>query len=155
MANVIQRKMDSAADMTITLASLGSGSGRQSTLIANTSAPRPGAIVTVKITTGTSPTPGRAVLVYLIRADADGTPLRDDGAGASDAALTPRNATLLGSISVDGTSDATYIKSFDTAFAGYLGSSWGIAALNDTGATLNATAGNHEVHYQTYYDEIQ
>lgn len=131
---------------TITAASLASstvGVGRQSTLVTGNTARS--ALVACKFTAGTSPTANTLVYVYLIRGD--GT-LNDDNAGASDAGITIINAPLLGTILVSAaTSNATYYGLFDTKFLGSLGPTWGIAIVNSTGATANATAGNFLFEY--------
>lgn len=131
---------------TITLASLASstvGVGRQSTLITSNTASS--ALIAVKFTAGTSPTANTLIYVYLIRGD--GT-LTDDNAGASDAGLTVINAPLLGTILVSAaTSNATYYGMFDTKFLGSLGPTFGIAIVNSTGATANATGGNFSCEY--------
>lgn len=151
MANEIRLKFDSPAALTISLASLANGSGRQSTLITGNT--RPGAIIDVKIRTGASaPTDNSVVDVYLIRGDGTN---RDDGAGASDAAWTARNAQLLGSLTV-GTGTATdYRATFDTGLVGALGGEWGIGIVNRTGQALDATGGNHVVSYRAYVPEVQ
>lgn len=135
-----------AAAFTITLASLANstaGVGRQSTLITGNTAGS--ALITCKFTTGTSPTANTLVYVYLIRGD--GT-INDDNAGSSDAGITIINAPLLGTILVSAaTSNATYYGVFDTKFLGSLGSTFGIALVNSSGATANATGGNFAAQY--------
>ncbi len=131
---------------TITLASLANstaGVGRQSTLV--TSNVAQSALIAVKFTAGTSPTANSLIYVYLIRGD--GT-LNDDNAGASDAGLTIVNAPLLGTILCSSaSSNVTYYGIFDTKFLGSLGPTFGIAVVNSTGATANATGGNFLAEY--------
>lgn len=140
-----------AATMTITLGSLANsaaGVGRQSTLVDNTSNLYTSAQIALKITTGTTPTANSLIYVYLIRSDNNGTPIIDDGAGASDAGLTVVNAPLLGTILVPAaTSNTAYYGVFDTKFLGSLGNKWGIAVVNNSGAALNSTGGNHVVEF--------
>ncbi len=148
----IQTKPDSYAAMTITLASLTNGSGRQSTLLTNSSK-RPAALVSVKVTSGgVAPTAGSTIDVYLIRSD--GT-VADDGAGASDAAITIENAEPLGSIVLTATTAKTFRKVFDTTALGPLGPSWGIALVNRSGQTVSTTAGDHSVGYTYLVPEAQ
>lgn len=136
----------SVGTLTITLASLASsaaGVGRQSTLVTSNKARS--AMIGVKFTVGTTPTANSLVYVYLIRTS--GT-LNDDGAGSSDAGLTVVNAPLLGTILVPAaTSNTAYYGIFDTKFLGSLGSSWGIAVVNSSGATANGTGGNFTAEY--------
>ena len=152
MANAVARKVDATAAFTITLASLAAAAARQSTLLTNSNN-RPGALVFVKLTSsGSAPTAGRVYEVYLIRGD--GT-VRDDGAGASDAAITIENAALLGTIVVTNNASKAFYGVFDTGALGPLGSEWGIAIKNAADQALDSTGGNHRVAYEYYYDEIQ
>jgi hypothetical protein len=134
------------ATFTITLASLASsvvGVGRQSTLITGNVAES--AHIAVKFTTGTTPTAGSVITVYLIRGD--GT-LNADNAGGSDAGITIINTDILGTIICSAaTSNAAYYGFFDTKFLGSLGQTFGIAIVNSTGATANATSGNFAAEY--------
>lgn len=156
MASAVQRKFDAKATFTLTLASLATGSARQSTLIANTNN-RPAAIVHLKIKSGaTGPTAGTVYEVYLLRGDdAASSTYRTDGAGASDAAITIENAQLLGTIVVTNTANKVFYGDFDTAPLGPLGPEWGIAIKNSSGQALSATEGDHLKGYETYYDEAQ
>lgn len=141
----LSETFSSATSITITLNSLAnssSGVGRQSTIIDNTSNKYLSAIVYIKFTVGTSPTANTPIYVYLLRDDGV-TTLRTDGAGATDAGLTVVNAPLLGVINCPATtSDTAYYGEFDTSALGPLGPKWGIAIVNNTGVTSNATAGN-------------
>lgn len=147
--NVLPTQKDTfaaASAFTITLASLASsttGVGRQSTLVTSNTAKS--ALIAVKFTVGTTPTINTLVYVYLIRGD--GT-LNDDNAGSSDAGLTVINAPLLGTILVSATtSNTAYYGLFDTKFLGSLGPTFGIAVVNSSGVTANATAGNFTAEY--------
>lgn len=153
MANAILTKNVAAAGFTITLASLASGSARQSTLLDNSSSDYPAAIIYLKITSGSvAPTAGSIYEVYLIRGD--GT-LRDDNAGATDAAITIENAPLLGTIVLTATTSKAFYGVFDTSSLGPLGPEWGIAVKNSSGQTLNTTEGNHDYNYVYYAPEVQ
>jgi hypothetical protein len=140
----IKTNFNTAGTATITLASLANGSGRASTAIDNSTGKYVSADIRVKITTGGTSATGYAS-VYLIRSE-DGTNY-DDSFGGSDAAYTPVNALLLGTINTPAT--ATYVKTFDTAELGLtLPAKWAIGIVNSTGNTLSATAGNHSVTYR-------
>lgn len=147
----IKDLLASVQAFTITLASLASsavGVGRQSTLIDNTSNLYKKALISLKITVGTTPTINTLIYVYLIRSNNDGTPIIDDGGGASDAGITIINAMLLGTILVNATtSNVAYYLEVDTEFLGSLGPKWGIAVVNATGVALHATGGNHVCSY--------
>jgi hypothetical protein len=143
----IKTSYATGASLTITLASLANGSGRASTLVDNQTNNYLSADVRVRVTTGGTSATGY-VEVYLIRSD-DGTNF-DDAFGGSDAAYTPVNALLLGTIATPAT--ATYSKVFDTAELGLsLPAEWCIGIVNRTGNTLNATAGNHSVTIREKY----
>ena len=153
MANQINTKNIASAGFTITLASLGNGSARQSTLLDNSTSDYPAALVYLKITSGASaPTAGALYEVYLIRGD--GT-IRDDAAGASDAAITIENAPLLGTMVLTATTSKSFYGVFDTSTLGVLGPEWGIAVKNSSGQALNTTEGNHDYNYVYYVPEVQ
>jgi len=145
-----------ATAMTITLASLGSSgvSGRQSTTIDNTSDLADDSHVFVKATTGTSPTGGNAISIYAF-GSTDGT-LYSGGLGASDATVSPSptpingGLQLLATFTVVSASNTAYSGgpySIANAFGGTMPRKWGIFIVQNTGAALNATAGNHSVVY--------
>lgn len=144
MAN-IKQAFNTAGTATITLASLANGSGRASTAIDNSSGLYISADVRVKVKTGTAAATGYCS-VYLIRSE-DGTNYDDSFAG-SDAAYTPVNALLLGTINTPA-STTTYVKTFDTAELGLsLPAKWAIGIVNSSGGTVSATAGDHSVTYR-------
>lgn len=139
--------------MTITLGTLATSSvgvGRQSTLITNSTGQQ-AAQVAIRTTAGTS-TGTNLISVYLIRSDNSAT--RDDAAGASDAAWTQLNASLLGNIAVGAGTNLQYQQVFDTTFLGHLGPQWGIGVVHNLGNPLNATAGSHLVTYTTITGSI-
>lgn len=153
MANAILIDNVASAGFTITLASLANGSARQSTLIDNSSTDYPAALIYLKIkSSGSAPTAGAVYEVYLIRSD--GT-IADDGAGASDAAITIENAPLLGTIVVTATTNKLFYGVFDTAPLGPLGHTWGIAIKNSSGQALNSTEGDMDYNYTYYAPEVQ
>jgi hypothetical protein len=140
------------ASLTQTLASLADASARQSTLVTN-SGNYPAALIGYKITSGsTAPTAGAAYLIYLIR---DIGSVADDGAGASDAAITIENAPLIGTIVVTNNANKAFYGIFDTAPLGPLGPTWGTAVKNESGQALNSTEGNHLKKYVYYNPQVQ
>lgn len=156
MASEIQIKTDTKATFTITLASLTNGSARQSTMITNTNK-RPGALVTLKITSGAAaPTAGTTYEVYVLRGDDPASSTyRTDGAGASDAAITILNAKLIGAIVVTASAATAFYGEFDTGIAGPLGPEWGIAVRNNSGQALSTTEADHLKGYVAYVGEAQ
>jgi hypothetical protein len=155
MPNELKEKYGTSTALTITLASLASsttGVGRQSNMVDNSTS-RYGLLhLFVKVKLGTSPTANKAVQVYLLKGNGSG--LRTDNAGASDAALTVKNAPLLG-VMTSGGSPATgdvLQKHFTIRDPGL---EWGIAVVHDSGVNLDSTAGNHAVHYIGDNPEVQ
>ena len=146
----IKQAFGTPATMTKTFASLANGSGRAATAIDNSSNKFISADVRVKVKTGASGVSATGyVAVYLIRSE-DGSSY-DDGFAGSDAAFTPVNATLLGIISAVANA-TTYQKVFDLAALGItLPEKWSIGILNNSGAALDSTEGNHEVKYTGKY----
>src|SRR5258708_6521026 len=91
------------------LASLANGSAVQTDLIKNPNS-FPAGVVQLKITTGTGPTAGSLVNVYLLRGDSatGSSTYVTDGGGATSASITVQNAALLGTIVVQSGSTAYY-----------------------------------------------
>jgi hypothetical protein len=155
MANEIKEKLGASTAITIALASLASsasGIGRQSTMVDNSTA-RYGLLhLFVKVKLGTSPSANKTVQVYLLKGNGGG--LRTDNAGSGDAALTVKNAPLLGVMTTGGapvTGDVLQ-KHFTIRDPG---PEWGIAVVHDSGVNLDSTAGNHAVHYIGDNPEVQ
>jgi hypothetical protein len=124
--------------ITITLGSLASstaGAGRQGTIVDNTATRFDAVQVMVKAKLGTSPTGRRGVYVYLIR---DDNTDRTDGAGASDAALTVKNAECLG-VLTSGPSATTGDVLVGAFHVERPGPRWTVAITHDTGVALDAT----------------
>lgn len=164
MANAIKPLFGSPTAFTISLASLASsvvGVGRQSALIDLSSVRAQRLLVAISITLGTSPTGNRAIYVFGIRSDKNGTPIRDDGAGASDAAWTRKSAELLRrangepAILRTGASPASNDVLKGVFLFEEPGPECGIGIVHDTGVNLNSTGGNHVCTYVAINDEIQ
>lgn len=139
------------SNFTLTLASLGNGSSRQSTEITNSSNYLD-ALVMLKVKTGASTSGDKAVYVYAGGSVDDGT-TRTDGAGASDAAITlpsPENVRLIGVVNTPSSATTYYGGPFSVAaaFGGILPERWFIVVKNATGASLDSTEGNHGYIYQ-------
>ena len=144
-------KRSAPAALTITLASLASGSARQASIVDNSTTRYQRIYLAAKLKLGTSPTANTLVSLYLIRSD--GT-ITTDGAGSSDAAITLKNAQTLGTLSTGG-SPATSDTLTDVFVVENPGPQWTVAVLNSTGAALDATAGNHLIEWVGEYLEIQ
>ena len=142
------------------VASLASGSAALAAQIDNTTNKFPAAWLKINLTTGTSPTNGNKIEIYVVNA-MGGNPGSPHGASYGSNAtnwVTSNGAwTLLGdevpidTITVDGTSNKEYSVVIPTEFIGPLGTTWGIVINNQTGAALNATGSNHDFQFQGYF----
>lgn len=152
MSHEIQTVLDGWNNFTQTLASLASGSARQSTIVANT-LNRPGALFNYRIKSGAvAPTAGAVYEIFLIRGD--GT-RRTDNAGASDAAITVVNAQLVGTLQVTANTATNFTEEYDTAPLGKLGTEFGSIVRNSSGQALDATEANHVKEYNLYLPVVQ
>jgi len=153
MANEIRIKQDAWTTLTMTLAALATGSGRQSTVVTNTNL-RWAMILDMKIRSGAvAPTADSSYEIYFGRGDGAGN--RDDNAGAADAAFTPLNVALLGTLVVTASANTDFQKFFDTGGLGKIGTEFFIAVRNSSGQSLNGTEGNHRKAYSLYLPEVQ
>lgn len=149
----IQRVGSSYTALTISLASLATstaGVGRQSTIVDNSTTKYDSALLNVLIKLGTSPTANKSIYIYLIQSDGTN---RTDGAGASDAGITIKNAQLLGTLTT-GAAPATGDNLRKTLYIDNLGQEWGIVIVHDTGVNLDSTGGNHVIKFAGYKWEV-
>ena len=138
-----------SAALTITVASLGSGSARQSTAIDNTSNLYVDALVGVKLkanAAGTSSTGYCNVYLYGTWNDAADY---SDGASGTDGAITiNKNLRLVGVITLDANAETAKGGPYSVAQAfGSMPKKWGVVVENQSGAALDSTGGNHDVSY--------
>lgn len=156
----------SSTDLTITLASLASGSsgvytaGQESNAVDNTTNVDLDHLLSGIITTGTSPTASRVINVYAYAnlSSAAGTPAYPDVLDGADSAETFTSANvmnaavrLVASITVDATSNRSYYfgpVSIANLFGGTLPKFWGVYVAHDTGVALHATGSNHKLSYE-------
>lgn len=148
----------------ITLASLATSAtlvgGRQSTVVDNRTNKYLSALVTGQVTTGTTPTTGKTIAVYVyvptsVAASAFTYPIagattlgETDAAASFDAEQRSGGLIFAQSATINATSDRAYTFSFDLAeTVGYMPLKWGLWVTHDTAVALNATAGNHFFHY--------
>jgi hypothetical protein len=138
--------------MAWTLASLASSStltvGRQSTAVDNTVDLAIDSLVTVKFTSGTTPTVGTQYEIWAF-GSSDNVPNFSGNAGPSDNGFTPTDKTTLKLLEIIPnlvtTSNLTYVGgpySIQNAFGGTMPRKWGLFFVHNTGVALNATAGN-------------
>lgn len=160
MASDLKIKYASPATITITLASLATSStrvaGQESTAIDNGTNLYIDALVSGKITTGTSPTVDKQIDIWVYAAH-DETPTYPDVFDGTDSAETITSIyvklgaiRLLATLFVDATSDRTYWlapTSVASLFGGVMPRRWGLFITHDTAVNLNATGSNHEFKY--------
>ncbi|WP_342617226.1 hypothetical protein [Rhodoferax sp. GW822-FHT02A01] len=155
----------STVALTISLASLADDNtngiaGRTSTAVDNTTNLDQDALLSGYIKTGTSPTAGRTIEIWLYApvSIASGTPTYPDSVTGTDAAktFTSRNILQYGlrlaaTLVVDATTGNVYpIAPISVAsFYGYvLPPFWGAFVLNRTAVALDSTGGNHALTYE-------
>lgn len=156
----------SSTDLTISLASLASGSsgvftaGQESTAVDNTSNVDLDHLLSGIITTGTSPTASRSINIYVYAniSSASGTPTYPDVLDGTDSAETFTSANVMNAavkfaagIIVDNNSNRSYYfgpVSVASLFGGVLPKFWGVYIAHDTAVALNSTAGNHKISYE-------
>jgi len=156
----IKIKYAASADVTITLASLGSDTtflaGRESAEVDNSSNLYLDMALSGKITAGTSPTASREIRVYLAAIMND-TPEWPDVLDGTDSAETITSAeirdsglVLAASILTTNTSDRVYpfsCRSVAALFGGVLPKKFVVFVTHSTGVALNATGSNHKISY--------
>lgn len=158
-------KIEYAASSALTfgLASLATDSnllaGRESNAVDNTTNKYTDYLLAGKITTGTSPTQGKEIDVFVVGLMEDATfPDVFDG---TDSAETVTNAGIrdavckpVASIAVSSTSNVGYYfgpVSVASLFGGSLPKKFVVFVTHNTGVALNATAGNHAVYVTGVY----
>lgn len=159
----------SSAAATITLASLATSAtlvtGRQSTVVSNTTNLYLDYLIGGKITTGTTPTVG--VIEVWAFGSVEDTPTYTDGFGASDAAHTATTRDILLSSAAKlctlintTSSNVTYwfgpvslAAAFGRLYGGglFVPKNWGLFVTHSTVAALNSTAGNHALWHTGVY----
>lgn len=135
--------------------------GRASTVVDNSSIGDLDHLVSGVITTGTTPTANTTIelWVYAHHLIVSSTPSYPDGITGSDANKSMTSANVKAAalvrapvtLVVDGTSNRSYYFapfSIAALFGGTMPPYWGLFVVHNTGAALNATAGNHVIAYE-------
>lgn len=141
------------ATITCSLASVTNGSARESTVIDNTSNTFLDALLRVLTKGQTSGTGLLEVYAYAALGDTTYT----DGATGSDAAFTTANrlnARFVGAVQMNAASAVSAMFSIAAAFGGVLPDKWGLIFVNNSGATLSATGGDHVIEYEGIYQTV-
>lgn len=121
--------------ITVTIASLATGSTNTSSAVDNSTTKYLEAVVQVKIKTNAAGTSATGYCnIWLVRSADGGTTYDDTSRNLLGTLPTVANAT-------------TYIGSWSTAPYGAIGTSWKITVENQSGAALDSTAGSHLAQY--------
>jgi len=153
----LKQKYGNSTTITITLAGLADGSRRQAQAVDNSSDLFFDALVGGKIKTGAGSGAGDYVDVY-VAASADGGTTYGGDCSGNDAAYAGEadNLTHLARVST-GAAGTTFDFgpfSIAAAFGGVLPEHWTLVFDNHSSSTLDATPGNHDVHYMGVYHQI-
>ena len=162
----VKSKYATAVDATITLASLASDTnllaGQESTAIDNSSNLYLDYLVSGKITTGTTPTTARSIQVWAV-GSWDGTTYPDvfDGTDSAETITSANHKNsicrFVAEMATDATSDRTYHfgpVSIASVFGGVVPVKFVLFVTHNTAVALNATAGNHQIRIQPYYETV-
>jgi len=166
MASDILTKYSSQETITAAVASLASDTnllaGLESSIIDNSSTGYDDRLLSGKITTGTSPTSAKQIEVWAIGWDGSGWPDVFDGVTSSETITSSdiKNAICkpVAIMSTNNTSDRTYWftgVSLRQAFGGTMPEKCVLFIVHNTGAALNATAGNHAFYATGVYPQSQ
>jgi hypothetical protein len=146
----IKREFGGKTALTISPASLANGSGRESTVVDNTTNKFLDALLRAESKLTGAGTGSIDIYVYSALGDTAYT----DSATGSDAAFTAANrlnARYLGSLMMSGTAVQRGMWSVAAAFGGILPDKWGIIIINNGGAALDATGGSHVFEFEGTY----
>lgn len=166
MPNSILKKYGSKTTITAAVASLASDTnllaGIESSIIDNSTDGFDDILLSGKSTTGTSPTASRQIEVWAVAWDGANWPDVFDGTTSAETITSSdiKNAICkpVAILATNNTSDRTYHYSGVSAravFGGELPSKFVLFQVHNTGANLNATAGNHEHSYVGVYNQVQ
>lgn len=145
----LKEQLGSATLITVTLASLASGSWRQSNFVDNSSNLFMDIFVQLDVKTGATAAGTVDIWSY---ASIDGGTTYSDGATGTDSAFTPTaspNLVFVGSVNTPAVTTSYVSRQFSLAFAygGSLPQRWGLAIKNTNGGALDATEGNFLKQY--------
>lgn len=142
------------ATVTVTLTSLANGAARESTVIDNTTNKYRDYLLRVQTNGQASGTAQLNIYVYSALGDTTYT----DGATGTDAAFTAAsrlNAPFLGFVQMNSATAVTAgAFSVASAFGGTLPDKFGFLFVNNSGAALSATAGQHVVEVEGVYQTV-
>ena len=140
----------SKTTVTVTLTSLGSGSARESTVIDNTTTRYRNVRLRIQTKGQASGTLYLDVYVYTALGDTTYT----DGATGSDAAFTAanrKNSRYLGAVLMNAATAAVQGELMMSDSFKDCPDKFGFIFINNSGAALSATAGDHVIEYEGIY----
>lgn len=148
----IKELIGSDSTLTCTLASLGSGSSRESTAVDNSSDLFLDVLMQLQIKSGASGTATTGYVNVYAYGTCDTGTTYTEGATGTDAAITltsPTNLRLIGRLNVVANSTTYKSSPFSVAaaFGGSMPKKWGIVVENQSGGTLDSTESNHKKLY--------
>ena len=151
----------SSAALTITLASLASDTnllaGRESTAIDNTSNLYLDYLLSGKVTTGTSPTTGKSINIYVLMEDStypDVLTGTDSNKTITNAQVRDSSLVLAISMATIATSDISYYfapVSIAALYGGSLPKKFGVFVVHDTAVNLNSTGSDQAIYVTPVY----
>ena len=147
----LEVKYGTKTNLTITVASLADGSARESTSVSNGTNKFQGVQVGGFIQANSSGVSATGyVNVFAYGSVDDGTTNSDAATGTDSAHTLEDNAILLGRVSLNANSQVAQFGPFslESVFNGMVPEDWGIIIENQSGAALDSTGGNHEIHYK-------
>jgi hypothetical protein len=153
MATIFKSNYDTGATFTCTLAGLANNGARSALAVDNTTNLYLDALVQMQIKSGASGVSATGTVLVYAYGSADGGTSYPESAGTDTGVTlsvpaTP-NVVLIRSMNVVANA-TTYISepaSVAGAFGGILPSKWGIIVVNQSGAALDGTEGNHKKLY--------
>lgn len=158
MPTEIRPKFDTpGVDVTITLASLANAAARESTAFDWSTCDD--LLLEVTVMGGASGVSASGVVTVYAYATVDNGTTYTEGATGTDAAFTVPTVTQLFVVGVLFVNANGQVRkggpwSIGSVFGGTLPAKGGIIVLNESGAALDSTAGNHHAQYQCVSREI-
>jgi hypothetical protein len=147
----LKQKYGSKVDMTMTLASLADAGARESTAVDNGTNLFNDVQVGGFLKAGASGVSATGyVNIWAYASADDGTTYSDAATGTDSAHTLNGNAVLLGVVELNANAETAEfgLMSIAQAFGGAVPEDWGIIIENQSGAALDSTEGNHDLHYK-------
>lgn len=157
MATTIKPQYDTIATMTISPASVASGSARVGASVSNGTNLYDDVLVFVQIKTGASGVSATGYINIRLASSIDGGTTFSGNVGGADATKTSfPNCPILWTMADANANAATCYAVFSLAAVfGSVPKDWTLLVDNESGAALDSTAGNHVVKYMgVWYQNV-